>query len=161
MRYTVDDVMKWRPCYKRAKVKGLFDRRRSVTLIDILCAEELSDEDAIWCACRVMGWRQCRLFGADCAESVVSPDDDPILASCIEVVRLYADGRATDADLRRVTDATFGLRGATAHAAYDAAYSAYGAVVHSARAAGDGARAAEHEAQRHALLTMALAGEIQ
>jgi hypothetical protein len=160
-RYTVDNVMNWWPCYDREEIKRLFGRRRSVTLIDILSAEKLADEDAIWCACRVMGWRQCRLFGADCAESVVRPDDDAILVKCIEVVRLYADGRATDADLRRFTEATFALRGATVHAAYGAAYSAYGAAVHSARAAGNGVRAAEHETQRHALLTLALAGEVQ
>ena len=159
MRYTVDDVMKWRPCYKRAKVKGLFDRRRSVTLIDILCAEELSDPDAIWCACRAMGDRQRRLFACDCAESVVHLATDPRVAECIAVARRYADGLATGEELRAARadayDAVAAVSAAATYAA-DAATYAAAAAAYAARAADAG-----RETQRNALLTLALAGEIQ
>ena len=166
MRYTVDDVMKWRPCYKRAKVKGLFDRRRSVTLVDMLSSAKLDDSDAIWCACRAMGDRQRRLFACDCAESVVHLATDPRVAECIAVARRYADGLATGEELRAArADAYAAVYAYAANAANAAAYAA--AAYAAAAAAADDAYAAAayayagRETQRNALLTLALAGEIQ
>ena len=157
-RYTVDDVMKWNPCYKREEVIELFGRRRSVTLVDMLSSAKLDDSDAIWCACRAMGDRQRRLFACDCAESVVHLATDPRVAECIAVARRYADGLATGEELR------------TARAAADDAYAyaadaARAAAAYAADAADDDAAyvayAAGRETQRNALLMLALAGEIQ
>ena len=175
MRYTVDDVMKWRPCYSRAKVKKLFGRRRSVTLVDMLSSGELSDHDAIWCACRAMDDRQRRLFACDCADSVVRLTTDPRAAVCIAVARRYADGLATGEELRAAADAAraaraaayaayaYAARAADAYAdaaAYADAYAADAAYA-AAYAAADARAAAGRETQRNALLTLALAGEIQ
>ena len=159
MRYTVDDVMKWNPCYKRAKVKELFGWRRSVTLVDMLSSAKLDDPDAIWCACRAMGDRQRRLFACDCAESVVHLATDPRVAECIAVARRYADGLATGEELRAARadayDAVAAVSAAATYAA-DAATYAAAAAAYAARAADAG-----RETQRNALLMLALAGEIQ
>ena len=159
MRYTVDDVMKWQPCYSRAKVKKLFGLRRAVTLVDMLSSGELSDPDAIWCACRAMGDRQRRLFACDCAESVVHLATDPRVAECIAVARRYADGLATGEELRAARAAAYA---AYAYAAYAARAAAADAAAYAAYAAyADTAYAAGRETQRNALLMLALAGEIQ
>ena len=169
MRYTVDDVMKWRPCYSRAKVKKLFGRRRSVTLVDMLSSGELSDHDAIWCACRAMDDRQRRLFACDCADSVVRLTTDPRAAVCIAVARRYADGLATSEELRTACAAADAA--AACAAAYDAACAAAYAAAYDAAYAADAAAYAAacvaayadagRETQRNALLMLALAGEIQ
>ena len=186
MRYTVDDVMKWQPCYKREEVIGLFGLRRAVTLVDMLSSGELSDPDAIWCACRAMGDRQRRLFACDCAESVVHLATDPRVAECIAVARRYADGLATGEELRAAADAARAARAAAyaayayaaraadayadaaayadayaADAAYAAAYAAADAAYAAAYAADAARAAAGRETQRNALLMLALAGEIQ
>jgi len=189
-RYTVDDVMKWKPCCRGANIKGLFDRRRSVTLVDMLSSAKLDDSEAIWCACRAMDDRQHRLFACDSAESVVHLTTDLGVAACIAVSRRYADGLATDKELCRASsaasaacaaaasadsaaasdDATY----ASADAAYASADAADAAACSAACSADDdaddacadaaayaAAYAAERETQRHALLALALAGEIQ
>jgi len=167
MRYTVDDVMKWNPCYKRAKVKKLFGRRRSVTLVDMLSSGELSDHDAIWCACRAMDDRQRRLFACDCAESVVHLATDPRVAECIAVARRYVDGLATGEELRAARAAAraaaYAYAAAAARAAADAAdaayaYAAAADAAYAARAAAaDAARAAAADAARAAAADAAYA----
>jgi hypothetical protein len=194
-RYTVATIMGWEPCYNLAEVKELFGRRRSATLVDILSSAKLDDYDAIWCAFRAMDARQQRLFGCDCAESVVHLTTDPRVAACIAVARLYADGLATDEELRAASAAAYAAAyapsaapsaahaahasaahaaaSAAAHAADDAAYAAHAAdaayaaayapstTSYAAYAAHGVTYAAERETQRHALLALALAGEIQ
>jgi len=155
MRYTVDDVMKWQPCYKREEVIGLFGLRRAVTLVDILSSGELSDADAIWCACRAMDDRRRRLFACDCAESVVHLATDPRVAECIAVARRYVDGLATGEELRaaraaaRAAAYAYAAAAARAAAAYaaDAAYAYAADAAYAARAAAaDAARAAAADA---------------
>jgi len=176
--FGVDDVMKWKPCYSRKEVIGLFGRRCSVTLVDILTSEKLSDADALWCACKARDDRQRRLFACDCAESVVHLTDDPRAAVCIAVARRYADGLATGEELCVVaaaaTNASFAASSAvSAYAAYAAAAAADAAAAYAAAAAAYAAAAAAYaassadaadagrETQRNALLMLALAGEIQ
>jgi hypothetical protein len=178
-RYTVDDVMKWKPCCRGANIKGLFDRRRSVTLVDMLSSAKLDDSEAIWCACRAMDDRQHRLFACDSAESVVHLTTDLGVAACIAVSRRYADGLATDKELCRAAAsaaASASASEAASEAAADAdafsldadvvsSYAAEASAAASEAYASEAACAAvydaERETQRHALLALALAGEIQ
>jgi hypothetical protein len=131
-----------------------------------------------------MDARQQRLFGCDCAESVVHLTTDPRVAKCIAVSRRHADGLATGEELRAVTnvvnaaayvaDATNAVyaatraafhSAATAKSATPAAAASYAASAAAAAAAFDADSKAvydaEREKQRHALLALALAGEIQ
>ena len=199
-RYTVATVMGWGPCYNLAEVKELFGRRRSATLVDMLSSAKLDDSDAIWCAFRAMDARRKRLFGCDCAESVVHLATDPRVAACIAVARLYADGLATDEELRAASAAAYAAAYApsAAHAAHADAYAYAASAAHAAASAAHAAASAatyaaddasyadhaadaadaaatyaaatyasaavydaERETQRHALLALALAGEIQ
>ena len=95
--------------------------------------------------------RTQRLFAADCAESVLhliatAGQDDTAARRAIEVARLHADHKATDAELSAAWDAA---RDAAKDAAWDAARDA----------AWDAARAAARQWQRARLLAY-LNGEI-
>ena len=171
-RYTVDDVMKWGPCCERARVAKLFGRRRSVTLVDMLSSERVACADAVWCACHAMGDRQRRHFACDCAESVLHLASNPVFAGCLATARRYADGDATDKEIRKAvstaTDAwlysTGGCETVSAGAAAARACSSatcatvYSAAACAVIAAGE---TDERETQRQALLMLALAGVIQ
>src|SRR3990167_7169745 len=69
---TVDDVMAWRPCYRRAKVKRLFADRDRLTALDILDLD-IPPQDRLWAVLRdpFMSAPLRTQFAADCAERVL------------------------------------------------------------------------------------------
>lgn len=104
--YTIQDILSWNPCsrYTEKSLQKLFGKRRSVTLVDILCAD-ISDLDAIWAACHAVDdERQLRLFICDCVEAVIELTSDTRISEAIRVARLYAYGRSTVAELDAVWD---------------------------------------------------------
>jgi len=160
-RYTIKDILAWDPCerYTEESLKKMMGRKKSVSLIEILAAD-ISDEDAVWAACKAMSDRQRRHFACDCAESVLHPSNDPRSSEAVRVARLYADGRATEDELDAARDAA---RAAARTAAGDAAWAAVWAATRDVAmaAAWDAARDAAWDAARQTLLMLALAGEIE
>ena len=114
-----------------------------LSLLTILESNGL--DDALWALRAVESYdREIRLFACDCAERVMPiyekecPDDSRV-RDCIETARRFAEGGATDGELRAAWDAA-------ADAAWDAARAARAA----AWAARDAARAAAWAAARAA-----------
>jgi hypothetical protein len=98
-------------------------------------------DDALWCLRAVEGCdREIRLYAAWCARQVQHLMTDPRSLAALDVAERYAQGLATDEELRDALDA--------ARAAWDAARAAGDALdaaraaLDAARAAGDAARAA-------------------
>jgi len=192
-RYTIKDILAWNPCerYTEESLRKMMGWKKSVSLIEILVANILLDEDAVWAACKAMSDRQRRHFACDCAESVLHLSNDPRSSEAVRVARLYADGRATDDELAAAwAAARDAARDAARAAAWAAAWAAASAAARAARAAAwdaawdaaraaawnaaldaawDAARAAARDAARDAawdaarqtLLMLALAGEIE
>jgi len=106
-RYTVCDIMKLNPCegYPRERVEKLWAGRESLSVREI--AElDIPIWDRIWALCELATPRAARIFACDCAERdiqahLVSGDViDWRTRNAIIVSRLYADGKATEDDLR-------------------------------------------------------------
>ena len=99
-------------------------------------------DDALWC-CRVEPQyaREWRLFAVTCARRVEYLNPDPRVKSAIDVAERYANGQATDEELRVAANA----------AAWDAAwYAALDAARDSAWDAAWAARDAARDAARNA-----------
>jgi hypothetical protein len=107
--------------------------------------QNCSHEDLIWVATRpgVLTDKELRLFAVFCARSVQHLMTDPRSRDAIDVAERYADGLATDDELRSAcADASDAARATTyTSAADDAAYTA--AYISVARAA-DAARTAAY-----------------
>jgi hypothetical protein len=172
-RYTINDMLDWHPCerYTKESLKDLMGRKKSVSLIEILTCD-ISDNDAIWAACRAMDDRARRHFACDCAESVLHLAPDPRSTEAVRVARLFADGKATDEELAAARDAAWAAardaaRDAAWAAARDAAWAAAWDAARDAAwaaawdAAWAAARDAAWDAARQALLVLALSGEIE
>jgi len=136
---TPDFVMSLGPCYDREHIEELFDGRQYVYPKTVLASKRIKPEDKIWLLARpeFLGEKSNRLLAADYAEHVLHlydekhPDDDRV-RKCIEVVRQYACGKASDEELDVARDAAWVAR--------DAAWVAR-------VAAGDAARVAEQKWQ--------------
>ena len=118
-------------------------------------------EDAVWSLRACDDERAVRLYACDCAEHVLAHfeslfpgDDRPRRA--IEVARAYANGRATEDELRSALAAAWAAAWAAEFAAWDAAWDAAWAAARDAAwaaefaawaAAGDAACVAEREWQ--------------
>ena len=131
---TVDDVMAWRPCYRRAKVKRLFADRDRLTALDILDLD-IPPQDRLWAVLRdpFMSAPLRTQFAADCAERVLH----------IYEARYPGDDRPR----RAIAAARTGIGAAAAYAA-PASAAAYAAAcaAHAAHAAHAAAYDAAYDA---------------
>jgi hypothetical protein len=112
-------------------------------------------DDALWCLLVLNGMEgQIRLLACDFAETALRFTTDSRAAEAIRVARLYAAGKATDAELSAAGSAgsagSAGVAARSARAAWEAARAAARAepwaAAGSARAAWEAARAAAWEA---------------
>ena len=122
MKYiTIDQVLALPRCdgYPESRVRELFGARKRVTVRTVATAP-IPAADRFWLLVRLMDARTQRIFACDCAERALGRERDagrePDARSwrAVEVSRLYAGGKATDAEL----DAA---RAAAGAAAWDAA----------------------------------------
>ncbi len=114
---------------------------KPLPLITILESNGL--EDAIWCLRTVEGHdREIRLFAVACARRVEHLH--PICKPTIDVAERYANGEATEEELKAASDAAWAAGDAAGAAAGAAAGDAPWA---AARAASGAAAGAEREAQ--------------
>ena len=174
MRVTIDQVMSWGPCgyngdddgrnYTRARVTGLFGRRKYMTALQIL-ALDIPVEDRLWAVLRVdlVDARTLRLLACDCAERALMRERkrgrelDQRSWDAVAVSRRYAMGKATNRELvaaRAVAwDAAWTVAGAAASAAASVAASDAASAAASA-AARTAARTAERKWQVRHLVEM-------
>jgi len=168
MRVTIDQVMSWGPCgyngdddgrnYTRARVTGLFGRRKYMTALQIL-ALDIPVEDRLWAVLRVdlVDARTLRLLACDCAERALMRERkrgrelDQRSWDAVAVSRRYAMGKATNRELVAAWAAASDAASAAASvAASDAAWTAAWAAASAAAwaAASDAARTAARTAER-------------
>jgi hypothetical protein len=108
-------------------------------------------DDALWCLRAVTGHdRESRLYAIWCARRVQHLMTGARLVDALAVAERYANGAATDADLRAACNAArdAAVEAAAGDASGDAAWNAARDAVWAVEAAaGDAARAAERDAQ--------------
>ena len=146
-------IRSFSPCYDPAKKNIPEDE--TLTVIDWVnkYRETVPAKDIIWLLCRneFLSDKDLRLFAVWCARealTLVNNPDGRSIEAC-SVAERYANGEATDEELRTARDA------ADAAAAHAAAYAAYVAAAEAYAAAEDyaAARAAAREKQLDQLLT--------
>jgi hypothetical protein len=83
-------------------------------------------DDALWCLRAVTGHdREIRLYAVWCARQVQHRMTDPRSIAALDVAERYANGQATDQELRAARDAAWdAARDAARAAAWDAAWDA-------------------------------------
>jgi hypothetical protein len=138
--FSIDDIRSWQPCYDPAR--HLADDWQG-TAIDILKHETIPPADKLWVVCReeLIDARMLRLFAIWCARQVQHLMTDERSIAALDVAERFANGEATQEELKAARDAA---REATREAAWDAAREAAGA------AAGEAAREAAWNAARKA-----------
>lgn len=154
---TVEDVMRWKPCYSEGEVRELAagrERWSALDMIDELPGRGVSADDIFWLVLRekLIDAMILRLFAADCADRALlrerAAGREPAAASwaAVEVARRYARGQATDAELAAVARAT-GAAAAVVAAAEAAAWEAWSALSAGAAAAWSALSAAAEAAE--------------
>lgn len=108
---TIEQVMKWKPCYSEQKILSLSGGRREMTPREIADMETVSVEDRIWLLGRreVVGEPALAEWGCDCAEHVLPiweswakqnvANSFAAPRSAIDTKRRHLRGEATDAEL--------------------------------------------------------------
>jgi hypothetical protein len=118
--FTIEDIRSWKPCYD--PVKHL-PEGWSGTALDIIKNESIPFNDALWVVCRdgILSDKTMRLFAVWCARSVEHLLTDERSKNAINVAEKYANGLATDDNLRAAWDAAWdAARDAAWAAAWDA-----------------------------------------
>ena len=151
-------IRSFRPCYDPSE-KGIPD---SETLLVQGWVEKyravVPAEDIIWLLCheKLLGKRDLRLFAVWCAREALSPveNPDPRIVKACDVAERYANGEATEKELKSAADDAFNATEdaytsavdydslTAARAARAAEYAASYVVVVRAASAADAARAA-------------------
>ncbi len=145
------------------------------TIIDLLRLENTSYSDKTWLITKVVDKSILQQWSVECAEFVVDifnkeyPNDSRI-SDCIEITKVYLEGRCTIEELKEArsaaadaADAAYDATAGAADAAYDAtagaaAYDATaGAAAYAARSAAYATYAAAYAARSAAYATYAAA----
>ena len=106
-------------------------------------------DDALWC-CRVEPQyaKEWRLFAVTCARRVQHLNTDPRVKNTIDAAERYANGQATDEELRTARNAAQAAWSATRDATWASGDAALAAAWASGDAAGEAAWAAAWDAER-------------
>ena len=160
---TLESLIERRACYSRERLEALFDR--PYTPLEVLTNQhgpwaDVPDDDRLWAVLHkgVIDDRTLRLFACDCAERALERERKagrkPHADSwkVIEVARRFADGKATNEELKAARSAAAAAYAAAAYAAAyadaDAAAAAYAAAAYAASNAASNAAAAAYAAER-------------
>jgi hypothetical protein len=125
MKTTLNAIRKHGPCEEGWKklLKNLGKTQADdepLSIVTILDSNGL--DDALWCLRAVTGHdREIRLYAVWCARQVKNLMTDPRSLAALDVAERYAQGLATDEDLRTARDAAWAAARAAAGAAAAAA----------------------------------------
>ena len=109
--------------------------------------------DAIWCfRAEPQYAREHRLFAVACARRVEHLNPDPRVKNATDVAERYANGQATDEELRTARNAAQAAWAATRDATWASGDAALAAAWAAGDAAGEAAWAAEREWQKQEFL---------
>src|SRR3990167_646278 len=127
-RLTVDDIMTWKPCKTREEITKLFNKRSSLSLLQI-CDLKITNNDVLWVLVQANNEGALSniliAFAIYCAESVLPlfeakyPDDNRP-REAIAAAKAYMAGSITLKELKNKRNAANAA--AYAAAAYAAAY---------------------------------------
>jgi len=129
-KITVEEIMKLKPCsdYPEEKVKDLIGEGKTpLEILDL----PISKSDKFWLLLRsdYIPEKRLHLLACNFAQEVAHMNSDPSVQAAIDAKRLWIDGKITDEELKKVSDAAWftAVRAApwaAAKAAADAAYAA-------------------------------------
>src|SRR3990167_7459858 len=139
-RLTVDDIMTWKPCKTREEITKLFNKRSSLSLLQI-CDLKITNNDVLWVLVQANNEGALSniliAFAIYCAESVLplfdaKYPDDKRPREAIAAAKAYMAGNITLKELKNkrsaasaaYSAANAAAADAAAHAAYAAAYAA-------------------------------------
>lgn len=133
-----------KPCYDPQERYGDF----SGTILDILQDSRIPDTDKIWAFTRegIVDDRTLRLFACRCVREVWHLLTDERSRNAVEVAERYANGQATDEELRVAKAAASNVE-FTSEPKLTAAWAAWAAAMESALTARAAARAAREAAR--------------
>lgn len=138
-KLTIETIRSWKPCYDPTEY---LPEDWSGTALDLLDNKAIPFEDRLWCVLRteLLSEKLLRLFAVWCARSVQHLMEDKRSIKAIDVAEAFANGRATEEELRAARAAAWG--------AYYAAQDAARAAAVEAASADDSAaaRAAAYDA---------------
>lgn len=114
-KLTIETIRSWKPCYDPTKY---LNEDWTGTVLDLLDNKVIPIQDRFWCVLRTdfLSEKLLRLFAVWCARSVQHLMEDERSIKAIDVAEAFANGRATEEELRAAR--------AAAWDAYDAAYDA-------------------------------------
>ena len=135
MNITFEQILAFKPCYDKAKIRALFGDRESVTWEQVAECEAVPLNDRVWLGTMLMDATQQRLFAVLCARYVLSQQAtaDPRSVSACDVAERFAVGDATQQELESARSAARSARSAAWSAAWSAAESAAESAAWSAR----------------------------
>ena len=124
-KITVEEIMKLEPCYTKEQVKDLIGKGKTpLEILDL----PISKNDKFWLLLRpeYIPIKQFHILACDFAQDVAHMNPDPRVQAVIDAKRLWIDGKITDEELKKASDAAADAASATRAAAYaaDAAWSA-------------------------------------
>jgi hypothetical protein len=92
------DFKQHKPCYPPAEKYGQW----SGTILDLMQHPDIPDVDKIWAFTRqgIADDRTLRLFAVKCAREVQHPLTDERIIAALDVAERYANGEATDEELK-------------------------------------------------------------
>jgi hypothetical protein len=130
---TMNELRKTEPCYDPAKYAA---EDWTGTVLDILKAENVPPQDRIWLATHFIDDKTNRLFAVWCAREALKlvPNPDPRSVAACDVAERFANGLATDEELRTAAAAAWTAT-AWARTAAEAAAGAWAAAAAGAWAA--------------------------
>ena len=144
-KITVEEIMKLKPCsdYPEEKVKDLIGNGKTpLEILDL----PISKSDKFWLLLRsdYIPEKRLHLLACNFAQEVAHMNSDPSVQAAIDAKRLWIDGKITDEELKKASDAAWftAVRAAPWSAAKAAAWVAAYAAADSTWAARAAARAA-------------------
>lgn len=96
---TIHDILRLNPCYDPIRY---LPKDWQGTLVDILNIEDCPPEDRIWVVTRLLDDKTSRLFAVWCARQALKlvKDPDPQSIKACDVADKFAEGKATQDELR-------------------------------------------------------------
>lgn len=128
-RITFEDVMALRPCISESQIMDYFNKRESVTYLDVVRDKKIEHSHKLWLLCHYLSDKNKMLFAIKCALEVlplfekIKPDDErPRIA--LEKAQMFLNGECEKGVVIAAAKDAFSACKDTGHV-FDAAYSSY------------------------------------
>lgn len=140
-KLTIETIRSWKPCYDPTKY---LNEDWTGTVLDLLDNKVIPIQDRFWCVLRTdfLSEKLLRLFAVWCARSVQHLMEDERSIKAIDVAEAFANGRATEEELRAARAAASAAYDTVCAAVMYAASADDSAAARAARAAASAASAA-------------------